>query len=53
MKVSYRQFNFLTLVLALLALVMLPFWPYSHWGYFPSALLVVMVALMFALKRLA
>ena len=53
MKVSFRQFNILAIVLGVLALFMLPFWPYSHWGYFPSILLVVMVAVMFAFRRIA
>ena len=53
MKVSYRHFNMIAVALAALAVLMLPFWPYSRWGYFPTGLLVVMVMVMFALRRLA
>jgi hypothetical protein len=53
MMVSHKQFNLLALVLAVLAVLMLPLWPYARWGYFPSGMLVVLVLVMFALQRLA
>jgi hypothetical protein len=53
MQVSHKQFTIVAVALGVFAVLMLPLWPYSTWGYFPSGLLVVMVGVMFALKKLA
>ena len=53
MMVSHRSFNVVAVAAALLELALLPFWPYSRWGYFPSGLLVAIVIFMFMLKGLA
>jgi len=53
MMVSYKNFNALTIVLAIAAVLLLPMWPYSRWGYFPSMLVAAIVVFMIAIRRLA
>jgi hypothetical protein len=51
--VSYKTFNRLFIILGILAVALLPFWPYSRWGYFPSGLAIAGVIFLFAIKALA
>jgi len=51
MTVSDKQFNLLIYTTAALAVALFPIWPYSHWGYTPSVLVVVIVGFMLMFKR--
>ena len=53
MRVSQKQFNMLTVSLGVLAVLLLPFWPYSRWGYFPACLAVTCVAFLLAMRALS
>jgi hypothetical protein len=53
MTVSYKSINAFAIILALLAVALFPFWPYSRWGYTPSVLVAVIVIFMLMYKRLA
>ncbi len=53
MKIGYREFKIIVIVLSVLAVALFPVWPYVRWGYFPSLLLAVIVAFMFLLQKLA
>jgi hypothetical protein len=53
MSITPKNFSRITIVLAVLVLVMLPFWRYSRWGYAPSMALAAALICMFALRRLA
>jgi cytosine/uracil/thiamine/allantoin permease len=41
------------IVVAVVAFAMLPFWPYSSWGYLPTMLAVGVVVMMAAARMLA
>jgi hypothetical protein len=53
MMVSDKSFRNVTVFLAVVAVLLLPFWPWSHWGFVPSLVVISLFAMMFALRALA
>ena len=53
MTVSPKNFNLIIIATALLAVVLFPIWPYSHWGYTPSILVAVIVVFLVMFRKLA
>ena len=53
MTVSYKSINAFAIILALLAVALFPFWPYSRWGYTPSVLVAVIVVFLVMFRKLA
>jgi len=53
MRITHIQFRTLTVSLGVLALLLLPFWPYSHWGYVPSILAGACVLFLLVIKAIS
>jgi hypothetical protein len=53
MTIRHRHFNVAVVALATLALALFPIWPWCHWGFFPSFLVLGIVLFMYTMKRLA
>ena len=53
MMVSDKSFRNVTVSLGVLALLVLPLWPWSRWGFFPAGIAITLFVLMFALRALA
>lgn len=50
MNVSYTQFKTLIISLSCLAVLLLPFWPYSRWGYFPSGVAITCILCLLGIR---
>jgi len=53
MTVSYKTFNMFAILLALVAVALLPIWPYTRWGYTPTVLVGLIVVFLLMFKKLA
>jgi hypothetical protein len=51
-NIGYKTFNTLAITLGVLAVALMPFWPYSGWGYMPSVFAIGLIMLMFSLRAL-
>ena len=53
MNVSYTQFKTLVIALGCLAVLLLPFWPYSRWGYFPTGVAVAGILFLLGMRAIS
>ena len=52
MTISHRTFKMVVIAAGVLAVALLPFWPYSSWGYFPSVVFAVGGAFLLMMRKL-